>query len=96
MADARGNDVGFYDYDDTYLTFNPIKAIRYAKRSFVFGETGYVTYWLRQGALKFGFELPNMTEEEQNAEQLFCRYQNNPDNPVVLMSCGIKKCEVSR
>lgn len=80
-----------YEYDNVYVTASPDKALKYGRRSFVFGELGYFAHYLYYGAEEFGFDLSDADDYQRQAlNYVRCR-TNEDSDPVVLMIIGIDK-----
>ena len=88
-AYSRRNGSNGYSYGDLYMTNNPDRAVSYASRAVVLGETGFQTWWLYEGVKRMGYKMPPRRREEEAAFQLFTEYATKKDEPVILMKCGL-------
>ena len=90
-ATLRHNNCATYQYNETYLTFNPDKANTYAQNAWVCGELGYVAYWLWRGMEPLRYDLPDLTSDQMHAiEQVKAAGARTPD-PIILAFFNIPK-----
>lgn len=90
-ATRRRNNCAAYQYNETYLTFDPDKANTYAKNAWVCGELGYVAYWLWRGMELLKYDLPNVTNDQMHAIELVKAAGARTPDPIVLAFFNIPK-----
>lgn len=73
-----------YSYGDFYVSNEPDLAIDYSKIAWIFGETGWMTNRLVEGAAALGFSLPD-DDDFKNAFSVFESRKNRAKKPVVIM-----------
>lgn len=90
-ATLRHNNCATYQYNETYLTFDPDKANTYAQNAWVCGELGYVAYWLWRGMEPLKYVLPSLTIDQMHALELVKAAGTRTPNPIVLAFFNVPK-----
>jgi len=85
-----------FEYDNCYLTPDPDKAFRYASRSHIYGELGYIAYNLCLGLMALGCDVSTMNNDQRNAFEIIEAAHDKAPNPVVYMYLGIPKAKIKK
>ena len=85
----------WYQYDSFYVTANPDKALSYARRSYIFGELGYIADSLLTGLDTLNWSYTDVTDQQREAINIIRTVTSTiVPNPVVLMYIGIPKSQI--
>ena len=86
----------WFEYESSYLTANPGKAMSYARRSYLYGELGYIADSFQIALNSIGWDYANLTPEQYNSYHLIKAATEEicPD-PVVLLYLGIPKDQIA-
>ncbi len=88
----RRNEVPKYQYGDFYVATWADRAIDYSLEAWIYGETGWITNRLVEGAKEVGIALPTDPEFIE-AYKIFDERKQQKKSPVVLI---ITDCDISR
>ena len=86
----------WYEYDCFYVTADPIAATRYAKRSFIGGELGYIAYFTYLGIQHLNIGTEAATPKQINAIETVLQASRVTPAPVVYMYFGIDKSRIQK
>lgn len=84
FAKQRTENSSLYSYGDFYVTNEPNRAVGYSSEAWIFGETGWTTNRLIEGAKALGLDLPD-DDAFRRAFQSFEIQKQKSKTPVVLM-----------
>ena len=73
----------FYEYNDTYLTSSLQDAIKFSKNAYHYGEIGTIAWKLYEGISIVNYQLPQLTQEQQDALDSIIGFAEHDPEPVV-------------
>lgn len=73
----------FYEYDDIYLTSSIKDAIKFAKNAYHYGEIGTIAWKLYEGLSVVNYELPALSQEQQEALDSIIGFADHDSEPVI-------------
>lgn len=73
----------FYEYNDIYLTSSLQDAIKFSKNAYHYGEIGTIAWKLYEGISIVNYQLPQLTQEQQDALDSIIGFAEHDPEPVV-------------
>lgn len=73
----------FYEYNDIYLTSSLQAAIKFSKNAYHYGEIGTIAWKLYEGISIVNYQLPQLTQEQQDALDSIIGFAEHDPEPVV-------------
>ena len=73
----------FYEYNDIYLTSSLQDAIKFSKNAYHYGEIGTIAWKLYEGISIVNYQLPQLTQEQQDALDNIIGFAEHDPEPVV-------------
>ena len=73
----------FYEYNDIYMTSSLQAAIKFSKNAYHYGEIGTIAWKLYEGISIVNYQLPQLTQEQQDALDSIIGFAKHDPEPVV-------------